>query len=284
MTDLSVFSQLKPKTRMATDFEQNNHNRWGVSSSGSWSAVPSLGGLQILISRNFWVLRPKIFEFSVFSFQPVRNGLTVVNSRLTAGNLRFLVAFGRRHFSYNIMGGFYGCSYGLMTSRNVKYGFGKKHLKPLFFEKKHLKNWNPRFGHSNDRMEALGKHHICLLDPNTMDVPLTNLNLGRESVWCGLKCDLDAFLSSALPQILLRWQNIRQILVDQKNWKNEKRKKHRDTVAFPLFAGDLSVQLWHRDSFLSVSECTLLLDVLQSQQNSRINSSPLREVNSANCS
>ena len=54
MTDLSIFSQLTPKTRMATDFEQNNHNRWGVSSSGGWSAVPSLGGLHILISLNFF--------------------------------------------------------------------------------------------------------------------------------------------------------------------------------------------------------------------------------------
>ena len=114
-----------------------------------------------------------------------------------------------------------------MTSRNVKYGSGKKHLKSLFLGKKHLKNWNPRFGHSNNRMEALGKRHICLLDPNTMVVPLTNLNLWRESVWCGLKCNLDAFLSSVLPQILLRWQNIRQILVDQKNLKKRKTKNEK---------------------------------------------------------
>ena len=70
--------------------------------------------------------------------------LTVINSRLTAANLRFLVAFGRRHFSY-IMSGFYGCSYALVQFAPVVIMSGEDKKKPNF-----------SYSHSNKIKHAVG--------------------------------------------------------------------------------------------------------------------------------
>ena len=80
MTVFSAFNQFSPTETKIAVFEQNNHNRSGVSSFGSESRVPSLGGHKFRSRVSFEFCRHISFAkfgFSVFSFQPVRNGLRI---------------------------------------------------------------------------------------------------------------------------------------------------------------------------------------------------------------
>ena len=59
---LPIFADWNRKHGRPLVLISNNHSRWGVSSFGSGSAVPSLGESELFSSRNFWFFHPNFLR------------------------------------------------------------------------------------------------------------------------------------------------------------------------------------------------------------------------------